>query len=100
MSTVRIQIRRGLAADWTSVNPVLAAGEAGVETDTLKIKIGNGTNWNSITHYANVVPTDLNTILNGYLEVSDLNVAVAVIVASEPTLISIVKPEMETGNNS
>ena len=38
MSTVRIQVRRGLAADWTSVNPVLAAGEMGVETDTNKFK--------------------------------------------------------------
>src|SRR4029077_855710 len=44
-----IQLRRGLAATWTSVNPTLASGEAGVETDTLKVKVGNGsTAWNSL----------------------------------------------------
>ena len=37
-----IQIRRGIAAAWTSENPVLAGGEFGLETDTGKTKIGNG----------------------------------------------------------
>jgi Major tropism determinant N-terminal domain len=44
-----IQLRRGLAATWTSANPTLASGEVGVETDTLKVKVGNGsTAWNSL----------------------------------------------------
>ncbi len=38
-----IQIRRDLAAHWTSVNPVLHSGEAGLETDTGHVKIGDGT---------------------------------------------------------
>jgi hypothetical protein len=38
-----IQHRRDTAAQWTSVDPILAAGEIGVETDTLNFKIGNGT---------------------------------------------------------
>jgi len=53
MSTVRIQVRRGVAADWTSVNPILAAGEMGVETDTNKFKFGNGTGaWNTLAYAA------------------------------------------------
>lgn len=53
MSTVRIQVRRGTAAEWTSVNPTLAAGELGVETDTRKIKIGTGsTAWTSLSYIA------------------------------------------------
>lgn len=53
MSTVRIQVRRGTAADWLSVNPVLAAGEMGVESDTNLFKFGNGaTAWASLA-YAN-----------------------------------------------
>lgn len=53
MSTVRIQVRRGTAADWTSVNPILAAGEMGVESDTNLFKFGNGsTAWTSLA-YAN-----------------------------------------------
>lgn len=43
MTTQRIQLRRGTAADWTAVNPVLAAGEPGYETDTGFLKVGNGT---------------------------------------------------------
>lgn len=52
MSVVtQIQIRRGTAAQWTSANPTLAAGEFGFETDTGKAKIGNGaTAWNSLAY--------------------------------------------------
>ena len=46
---VRFQLRRDTAANWASVNPVLALGEPGVETDTLKVKVGDGsTAWNSL----------------------------------------------------
>jgi hypothetical protein len=46
-----IQIRRGTAAQWTSANPTLTAGEQGFETDTGKMKIGNGsTAWNSLSY--------------------------------------------------
>ena len=38
----KIQVRRGNAATWTSVNPILSAGEIGYESDTGKMKIGNG----------------------------------------------------------
>ena len=45
----QIQVRRGTASQWTSTNPTLAAGEWGFETDTGKVKIGNGsTAWNSL----------------------------------------------------
>jgi hypothetical protein len=46
-----IKLRRDTAANWTSVNPTLAAGEPGLETDTLKLKYGNGsTAWNSLAY--------------------------------------------------
>lgn len=48
---VQIQIRRGTASQWTSANPTLAEGELGLETDTARIKIGNGsTAWNSLSY--------------------------------------------------
>jgi hypothetical protein len=53
MSTVRIQVRRGLASEWTSANPVLAAGEMGVETNTNLFKFGNGTSTWTALAYAN-----------------------------------------------
>ncbi len=37
----QIQLRQGLASDWTTVNPVLAEAEIGVETDTGRFKLGN-----------------------------------------------------------
>jgi hypothetical protein len=53
MSTVRIQVRRGTASQWTSVNPILAAGEMGVESDTNLFKFGNGTSTWTALAYAN-----------------------------------------------
>jgi hypothetical protein len=44
-----IQIKRGTASAWTSANTVLAAGEVGFETDTKKMKVGDGsTAWTSL----------------------------------------------------
>lgn len=56
---IRIQLRRDTAANWTSVNPVLANGELGIETDTLKAKVGNGSGAWSTRPYMNVTPADL-----------------------------------------
>jgi hypothetical protein len=48
---ILIQNRRDTAANWTSVNPTLAEGEFGVETDTNKFKIGNGTTpWQTLSY--------------------------------------------------
>ena len=46
------QMRRNTSALAAASNPVLAAGEPGFETDTGKIKIGNGTRtWNTLPAY-------------------------------------------------
>ena len=45
----KIQLRRDTAANWTSANPTLSQGELGYETDTDKVKIGDGTTaWASL----------------------------------------------------
>jgi hypothetical protein len=52
MSYTRIVNRRGLASEWSSVNPILASGEIGFEADTTKFKIGNGaSNWGALPYY-------------------------------------------------
>tara|TARA_R110001632_G_scaffold74788_1_gene170755 strand:- start:2185 stop:2586 length:402 start_codon:yes stop_codon:yes gene_type:complete len=71
-----IQIRRDTASNWTSANPTLAQGELGAETDTSKIKIGDGsTAWSSLGYLINT---------NGYLQdsnnLSDVSSAVTALV--------------------
>ena len=69
---IRIQLRRDTAANWVSNNPTLREGEIGIETDTLKFKIGNGSStWTSITNYANVTPSGLTNSLSDYILVAD-----------------------------
>jgi len=50
-----IQIRRDLAANWTSANPILASGEIGLETDTDQFKLGNGVDAWSVRPYGGIV---------------------------------------------
>lgn len=51
----KIKLRRDTAANWTSANPTLAAGEPGYESDTKKIKYGDGTTaWTSLGY---AIPT-------------------------------------------
>ena len=48
---VQIQLRNDTAANWTSANPVLAQGELGIESDTGKVKLGDGsTAWSSLSY--------------------------------------------------
>jgi hypothetical protein len=59
----RFKLRVDTAANWTSANPILLAGEVGFESDTRKFKLGNGTTaWTSLLYvqgYDNPVFTTL-----------------------------------------
>ena len=49
---VRIQLRNDLAINWSTKNPILAQGEIGIESDSRKLKIGDGINtWNHLIYY-------------------------------------------------
>ena len=62
----QIQVRRGTAASWTSTNPTLAAGEIGFETDTNKMKIGNGsTAWSSLSYIATGAAGTVTSVATG-----------------------------------
>lgn len=44
--------RRATAADWTAGNPVLGPGEWALETDTRRLKLGDGTTaWNDLPYF-------------------------------------------------
>ena len=56
----RIQLRNDTASAWTLANPVLAQGEIGIESDTLKQKIGDGSSdWITLGYSAQPT-TDAN----------------------------------------
>lgn len=69
-----IQLRRGTASTWSSANsnlgPVLAVGEVGYETDTGRLKIGDGsTVWNNLP-YSYLQYNDL--VVGSGIELEDL----------------------------
>jgi len=52
----RFKLRNGTAAEWTAANPTLLQGEIGVETDTRRYKIGDGsTAWAGLSYYVDGV---------------------------------------------
>jgi len=59
---VRIQMRRDSAANWTSNDPLLAEGEMGLELDTGRWKIGNGTSPWSVLVYSNQIYSGASVI--------------------------------------
>ena len=63
---IKIQSRRDTASNWTSTNPIPHAGEVCLETDTLKVKMGNGsTAWTSLAY---VTDENFTTTLKNKLD--------------------------------
>ena len=64
MSTLNLealQLKRNTAAGWVSENSVLASGEQGFETDTGKMKIGDGESaWNDLDYLKSSSPEVIN----------------------------------------
>lgn len=74
------QFRRGLAATWTSKNPVLAYGEPGFEKDTYRLKIGDGTTaWNDLAYFGGTGTIEVDgksiSIVGGKLSLEGFNEA-------------------------
>ncbi len=56
-------LKNKTVAQWTSANPTLAKGEIGLENDTGKFKLGDGTkNWTSLS-YATMTVAEIDTEL-------------------------------------
>jgi len=66
----KVLLRNDTASNWTTANPTLGKGEFGIESDTGKLKIGDGsTAWNSLDYWCNGRPYmehDANGNLNVY----------------------------------
>ena len=97
---IKIQVRRGTASEWTSANPILLAGEIGLEIDTLKIKAGNGSAaWTSLS-YATVSPSELTSALSAKV---DKNVSIDAKISSYTLQLSdsgkLIEMNVATANN-
>jgi hypothetical protein len=67
----RMQQRRGTASQWTSADPILAAGEIGFESDTSQFKIGDGVNhWADLSYFQNL--QDLGGSFDDYVELTSV----------------------------
>jgi hypothetical protein len=82
----RMQQRRGTAAQWTSANPVLVAGEIGFETDTNKFKIGDdSTTWSNLPYF-----TTLDDIVDGAPGLLDTLNELAAAIGDDPNFITTI----------
>jgi hypothetical protein len=74
-----IKLRRDTAAAWALANPVLGAGEPGLETDTNLVKYGNGVStWNSLPYAGSTfdpeaIDTDLLPAVSGVDDIGSLD---------------------------
>lgn len=69
---VTLQIRHDEAADWTTRNPVLAAGEYGLESDTFLIKVGDGVrDWEHLPYLNKLNASYFKQLTDGTLTFSD-----------------------------
>ena len=83
----RLRFPAFTAAKWTAANPLLQRGELGVETDTRKIKVGDGiTYWNDL-EYAKAY-SDWGNIAGDITEQTDLVDFVNAAVAAEANIRS------------
>ena len=60
----RLQLRHDTASNWVLANPLLLAGEIGLEIDTNRMKMGDGTNrWASLPYFP--YDTGLGSVFDG-----------------------------------
>lgn len=88
---VHHQQRSDTAANWTANNPVLLAGEMGVESDTFKFKFGDGTSRWSTLPYVNTAGgtgAEGDKTLSDVLAASDCSLE-ARVTALERTLTAV-----------
>lgn len=74
LKNVILQLRTGSATQWAASTRILAIGEPGVETDTGRIKIGDGTHlWPALPWSGASISASAN---NGYLTVNGADILI------------------------
>lgn len=101
---IKIQVRRGTAANWTSTNPTLSAGELAFETDTGKMKVGTGlADWDTLP-YVGMTPTEvadaITAAIGGVIDLSpstlDTLNELAAAINDDPDFFNTVADNLDT----
>ncbi len=79
-TTARIQWRRDVASDLAADNPTLAAGEAAMETDTGRWKLGPGA-WNSLPYQPGTTAAQMAFAATGTIAATNVQAAIEEVAA-------------------
>jgi hypothetical protein len=96
MPILRFQLRRGTAAEWASANPILGGGEPGLETDTGKVKYGDGVNAWSLRPYSSLTQGEMQQLLDTTAGSAAAAAGSAGAAASEASLAQLARGDAET----
>ena len=95
----RMQQRRGTAAQWTTANPILAAGEIGFETDNNKFKIGDGVNhWDDLSYFSDAA--SISALVDGAPALMDTLNEISAALGDDPDFVNTIGQQISTINNS
>lgn len=94
-----MQQRRGTAAQWTTANPILAAGEIGFETDNNKFKIGDGVNhWDDLSYFSDAA--SISALVDGAPALMDTLNEISAALGDDPDFVNTIGQQISTINNS
>lgn len=97
---VRQQQRRGTAAQWTSANPILSAGEIGFEVDTNKFKIGDGINrWDTLTYFTADAAGAIQDLIDGAPGILDTLNELAAAIGDDANFFTTVTSDIATAKS-
>ena len=74
--SVILQLRNDTSTNWTTYNPILAEGEIGIESDTKKIKVGDGVKtWAQLDYWVKPLTSEMITTALGFTPYDSSNPA-------------------------
>ncbi|WP_427112455.1 hypothetical protein [Megasphaera sueciensis] len=91
LSNVKLQLKNGTKANWASINPVLAKGELGLESDTAHFKFGDGVNaWTDLAYAGTIVKASAS---NGQLLIDGTETVIYTLPTAAISLLGGVKSQ-------
>lgn len=88
-----IAISSKTASDWTTENPVLLKGELGFESDTQRMKCGDGIkNWKSLSYLDAGIQTSITNLTERVEDLEEL--ALAIMKTTTSIINNIMKGEL------